>query len=181
MDVVAVARDVELVERLDRRFRLAFGGAEGGEIVLADQALRGRVHGRGIERPRHAPGAAALEREIGAAVDDAIEIVALDRREARVEVVGDLLGREHRDRMRAQMRVERIAHGVASPVLGEIDMRDLAERMHAGVGAPGAADVHALARRTPRSRRPARPAPTAPLSWICQPTNGVPSYSMVSL
>ena len=42
---------------------------------------------RGVERSRHAPGAAALEREIGAAVDDAIEIVPRARRKARVEIV----------------------------------------------------------------------------------------------
>ena len=76
-DLVAVARHVEPVERLHRRFRLAFGRAERGEVVLADQPLRGRVHRLGVERARHAPGAAAIEREIGAAVDDAIEIVAL--------------------------------------------------------------------------------------------------------
>ena len=53
------ALDVEPVERLHRRIGLAFGGAEGGEVVLADQPLRGGVHRRGIERARHAPGAAA--------------------------------------------------------------------------------------------------------------------------
>ena len=62
----------------------------------------------------------------------------LDRREARVEIIGDALRREHRDRMRPQMRVERVAHGVGVPILGEIDMGDLAERVHAGIGAPGA-------------------------------------------
>src|SRR5580692_49515 len=44
-DVVAVACDVETVERLHRRFGLALGGTEGGEIVLADEFLRGDVHG----------------------------------------------------------------------------------------------------------------------------------------
>ena len=54
---VAVARDVEQVEGFHRRFGLAFGGAEGGEVVPADQLLRGGVHRVGIERTRHAPGA----------------------------------------------------------------------------------------------------------------------------
>ena len=44
--------DVEAVERLHRRLRLALGGAEGGEVVLADERLRRRVHGR---RRRAAP------------------------------------------------------------------------------------------------------------------------------
>ena len=43
------------------------------------------------------------------------------------------------------MDIERVAHGVAVPILGEIDMRDLAERVHAGIGAPGAGDGDALA------------------------------------
>ena len=37
---------------LDRRLRLAFGGAEGGEIVLAHQRLRGAMHRLGIQLPR---------------------------------------------------------------------------------------------------------------------------------
>ena len=88
--VLAVAHDVELIQRLVRRFRLAFGGAESREIVLAEQLLRGAMHLVRIERPRHAPGMTEIEREIGAAVDDAIKIVALDRREPRLEIVGDL-------------------------------------------------------------------------------------------
>ena len=57
--------DVELFERLHRRLGLAFGGAEGGEVVPADEPLRGLVHRRDIERARHPPGAAGIEREIG--------------------------------------------------------------------------------------------------------------------
>ena len=69
-----------------RRLRLAFGGAEGGEVVMADEHLRRLVHGLGVERAEHAPGAHALERQRAAPVDDAIEIVARFGREARVEV-----------------------------------------------------------------------------------------------
>ena len=137
-DLVAVALDVEPVERLHRRFRLAFGGAEGREVVLADEPLRRRMHRRGVERARHAPGAAALEREIGAPVDDAIEIMPLRAEKRASKSSAHPLGGQHRDRMRPQMRVERIAHRVGVPVLGEIDMRHLAERMHAGIGAAGA-------------------------------------------
>ena len=68
MDGVAFPDDVELVERLLRRFRLAFGVAKGGEVVLADQLLRGGVHRVGVERPRQPPGVADVEREIGAAI-----------------------------------------------------------------------------------------------------------------
>ena len=79
---------VKLIERLHRRFRLAFDIAEGGEIVLADETLRRRrAWPQLVERLGDAPGAAALEGEIGAAIDDAIEIVPLDRGEARVEAI----------------------------------------------------------------------------------------------
>ncbi len=60
-DVIAVARHIERIERLHRRLGLAIGGAERGEIVLADEVLRGVVHRVGIERTRDAPGTADLD------------------------------------------------------------------------------------------------------------------------
>src|ERR1700733_4376352 len=84
--IVAVAGNVEAVERFVRRFRLALGGAERREVMLADELLRSRMHRCAIERPRHAPGAVLRERQIGAAIDDAIEIVAFDRGKPRVEI-----------------------------------------------------------------------------------------------
>ena len=59
-------------------------------------------------------------------------------RGAGIEIVRHLLGGENRHRMRPQMRVERVAHGVSIPVPAEIDMGDLAARVHAGIGAAGA-------------------------------------------
>ena len=103
------------------------------------------VHGGAIERARHAPGAVVREREIGAAIDDAIQIMTLGRREARVEILRDLLRRQHRDRLRSQMKIDRIAHRVGVPFFAQIDMRHLAERVHAGIGASGAGNRDALA------------------------------------
>ena len=180
--LVAVARHVEPIERLHRRLRLAFGDAEGREIVLADQPLRRRVHRLGIERARHAPGARALQREIGAAVDDAVEIVPLPRREARVEIVGDLLGRraprpdaaaDARSSRRAPCRSRQSfarstcatcpsACTPASVRPAPCTVTRLAAERRDRVG------QHALHRRRHRP-------------GICQPANGVPSYSMVSL
>ena len=111
----------------------------------ADKQLCGRVHGRGVERARNAPGAHLIEGEVGAASDEAVEIMPPDRRETGVEVAGDALRAEHRDRMRAHMRIQCVAHGVAVPIPGEIDMGDLAERMHARIGAPGTGDDRPLA------------------------------------
>ena len=149
--------------------------------MLADQPLRGGMHRRGVERARHAPGAVLLECQVGAAIDDAIEIVALDRREARIEIRRAAFRGEHRDRLRPQMEIDRVAHIVGIPLLGEIDMRDLTERVHAGIGASGAEDGDALAGKSRDRRRSSTPCTETPLSCICQPINGVPSYSMVSL
>ena len=44
------------------------------------------------------------------------------------------------------MRVERVANRIGVPVLAQIDMRDLAARVHAGIGAAGALHRVFLAR-----------------------------------
>jgi len=46
--------------------------------VPADEAPRRLLHCRDIERLGNAPGTAAIQRQIGPAVDDAIEIMATD-------------------------------------------------------------------------------------------------------
>ena len=114
--------------------------AEGREVVLADEPLRRRMHGRAVQRLAHAPGSAALEGQVGATIDDAIEIVALERGITGVEFARHPLGGDDRDRMRSQMRVQRVAHGIGAPFEREIDMADLAESMHSGVGSAGALD-----------------------------------------
>src|SRR5258707_277093 len=116
VNLLAAPIDVEAVERLDRRFGLALGGTEGGEVVPSDKALRRPMHRRRIERARDAPGALAVEREIGAAIDNAVEVMPFYGREPRVEIGRHDLGGEHRDRMRTQMRVERVAHRIRIPV-----------------------------------------------------------------
>ena len=55
-NLVAVAPDVEPVERADRRVRLTLRVAKGGEIVPADQDARRRVHRLGVEARLHPPG-----------------------------------------------------------------------------------------------------------------------------
>ena len=143
-NLIAVARDIEAVEGADWRIRLALGVAEGREIVLADQRLRGVVHRRGVEARLHPPGAAAIERERRAAVDDAIEIVAGAGAASGVEIGVHALGLENRDRMGMKQRVETLAEAERLPCAFKVDMRDLAQRMHAGVGAPRAVGDRAL-------------------------------------
>jgi hypothetical protein len=48
---VAVALDVEPIKGADRRFRLALRVAEGGEVVRADEDLRGLMHRLGVITP----------------------------------------------------------------------------------------------------------------------------------
>ena len=58
-DPFAVARHAQRFDAAHRRLRLALDGAEGAEVVLTHQHLRGIVHARGVERPP-LPGRAAL-------------------------------------------------------------------------------------------------------------------------
>jgi hypothetical protein len=143
--LVAVPFRIQPVERLHRRFRLALSGPERGEVVPSDKALSGPVHGRYVERPRHSPSPSGLHGEIGPAIYDAVEIMALARREPRIEVVRDVLDCQHRDRVRPQMGIDGIADGVGVPGPGEVDMRHLAERVHARIGASCPLHVNALA------------------------------------
>ena len=50
-----------------------------------------------------------------------------------------MLAGQDRDRVWSQHRVQRIADLVVGPILGEVEMGDLTERMDAGIGAAGAA------------------------------------------
>ena len=59
-------------------------------------------------------------------------------------------------------------------------MGDLAERMHAGIGAAGAA-WDGLFAGEGLDRFGQSPLHGGPFSCTCQPTNGVPSYSRMSL
>jgi hypothetical protein len=46
--------------------------------------------------------------------------------------------RQDGNRVRPQMGIDRIAHDIGSGRLFDIDMRDLTQRVHAGIGAAGA-------------------------------------------
>ena len=77
------------------------------------------------------------------------------------------------------MEVHRRPHGVDRPFAREVEVGDLAQRVHAGVGAAGAAQRNRLAREFV-DRLGEAPLHRAPSACICQPTNGVPSYSSVT-
>src|SRR6266849_5360757 len=83
-NLVAIARDREAVERLHRRLRLAQRIAEAGEVVLADEQLRRRLHRLGIEKRAHMPDAAALQHRRRPAIQNAVAIDAAARRASKL-------------------------------------------------------------------------------------------------
>jgi hypothetical protein len=92
-------------------------------------------------------GTAGIQGQRRTAVGDAVEIATADRPKACVEIRRHGFGLQDGDRRWPQMGVQRVAQLAAVPVRGEVDMRDLAAGMHAGIGAPGAADRRRLARQ----------------------------------
>src|SRR5271156_6977863 len=70
--------------------------------------------------------------------------MAPDGATPRVEVVRGRLDLEHRDRASDEMGVDRLAQAPCAPFPAKIDMRDLAARMHARVGASGAVNGYRL-------------------------------------
>ena len=168
------------IERLDGRLGLAAGGAEGGEVVPADQHGRRLRHRLGAHRLRHPPHPVAVEHRRRRPRQDAVAVVPRQRAEARVEIVGDLRAFDDGDRIGLEVEVERRRAPCRSASCGS----DRSAR-------PGPA--HARRRRCGRRRapsrsrrtacgwpRPRRPCTELPAAWICQPTNGVPSYSMMT-
>ena len=106
VDFVADPAQIERVERLERRLRLAQRIAKGREIVMADQMSGALAHRLDIERRRDLPHPAALQRRRRSPVQDPVEIDAAGRREPRVEIVGCRFGGEDADRCGPQMMVD---------------------------------------------------------------------------
>src|SRR5579884_1899740 len=63
--------------------------------------------------------------------------MARDRRETRLEVRADLFRRQDCNRRRLQMCIQGVAQTIAAPIARQIDMRDLAARVHARVSSAG--------------------------------------------
>src|ERR1700704_738419 len=66
-------------------------------------------------------------------------------RKPRLEGIWHDPGTEHADRMRPQMRVQAVAKASRHKMFRDIAMRDLPQRVHAGVGAAGAVNANVLA------------------------------------
>ena len=168
--------------------RLAVHGAEGGEIVFAEQRLRGAVHRLRVERPP-LPASGTGGRSAGrtGAVEDAVAVAARARREARMEIVGDRHAPAHRRRVGGRREVAPSIQPRGSRRGVAVEVHDLAGRMHAGIGAAGADDVDRCIGDEGQRRLPA-PACTVAVAPVrlpgllsrCQPRNSPPSYSTPS-
>src|SRR5690606_35436304 len=99
----------------------------------------------GIERHGDVPDPVRLEGRPRPTVEDAIFVAATEGREPCLEVLPGALAGEHGYRIGPRMVVERLAHPERVPVARQVEMHDLSERMHAGIGAPCGLRYHALA------------------------------------
>ena len=82
----AILNHIEPVEISYRAFGLAFGVAEGREVMSADKAFGGLVHGRNIDLALQMPDKTALEHRWSAAVQKFVDIMAAGGREAGMEI-----------------------------------------------------------------------------------------------
>ena len=139
LEVVAGAGRAELPERTSRRRAFA-ALAERREVVQAEQALAGGVHGIDVEAALPPYDGGACQRVgPGRTVEHPVGVAALQGGEAGVEAVrGD--GQRPQDDVVGQeppqpaLEVDRID-------VVEVDVSHLAARVHAGIGAPGAGEL----------------------------------------
>ena len=118
--------------------------------MLADEVPGAEMHEPGIEAamlPGRPPGE---ERGTRAPIHDDVAVAAPQRQVPGVEVLADGPGPEHRHIGR-EVRVAAAHPGTDRPGSGGIEVHDLAEGMHAGVGASGA-DHPNRRRRDPGQR-----------------------------
>ena len=134
-DMLALSPHIELVERLYRAVGLAMYRSESGEIMKADQPLRGAMHGFCIKWLRDAPCLSRLQRQRGAAIGNAIFIGATDARKARVPIVRHDYAIEDRHRMRAEQRIDPLHQAEGFDGLVEFGVRAHRQRMDARIGA----------------------------------------------
>ncbi len=84
------------------------------------------------------------------------------------------------NRLWPEMRVSARRVPCRPPVLGEVEMGDLMNGVHAGIGPARAGEPDMLSREA-RDRRLDRAWTVRSSACRCQPQNGLPSYSMTSL
>ena len=117
-----------------------------GEIVPADERAGSLAHRLHVEPLLDPPGAAAIEGQRRAPVDDPIDIEAAAGAAAGVKIVGRAFGLQDRDGVLSEMGVEPLHEPERRPVALEIDVRHLSGGVNASVGPPGTMRDGRLAR-----------------------------------
>src|SRR3546814_6315511 len=72
-DFLAMAADLQPIQRFYRAFRLALHRTEGGEVMVADKPLGGLVHRLAIKADLHPPCKPRVDRQRRPAIDDRSE------------------------------------------------------------------------------------------------------------
>ena len=110
--------------------------------MLAEESPRRRVHRSQFQWRGHQPRVAEIESRSPIAIDHAILVSAYARVAARIEIVICARRRDYRDVARAATFIARLRS--AGRNCQRLERRDLAEGMHAGVGAAGTVDADFL-------------------------------------
>ena len=119
---------------------MAEAGAEGGEVVEANEVGGTLAHGVGIKRVADLPDKAVVMGGGGAAGQQAKEVAAFKGGKAGVEGVGDFGSGQDGDGERAEVVVQGFHQAERVPLAGEVGVGKLASGMHACIGATGGGD-----------------------------------------
>ncbi len=128
--------------------RLALGRAETAEVMLAQQIQRSLLHGRQIQGLMHPPHTPVHNRRTHPGVAHHVNISARHRREPGMKRIGHCTGPLHRNRC-GQQGIDAAHPRFHAPLGYAIQMHDLSQGMHSGVGAP-CANRRLRLRREPR-------------------------------
>ncbi len=109
--------------------------------MMPDQMGRPCTHRRQIQIARHLPDQPRVMGRRRAPHQQAEEIAPFQRREPRVPVIGHGRGGDNRHRLRLEVVVQRLGQAERVPVARHVAMRNLRQRMHARIGAPGGGDA----------------------------------------
>ena len=118
--------------------------------MLAGEVPGAEMHQPGIEAAMLPCRPSGKERGARAAVHDDVPVAAPPRQEPGVEVLIDESCPEHRHIGR-EIRIGAAHPGMGRAARSGVEVHDLTQRMHAGVGASGADHPHRR-RRDPRQR-----------------------------
>ena len=131
------APNLKTIECLHGRLRLTLCGTKCGEVMFSDERLGGVIHRLCIQVMHDMPHFAFVQHRRRAAHQDAIEIMPPGGGESRVKIWRRNGSIKHRNRRRSHKMIQRIAYAPRGKFLLKIEMRHLAQRMHARIGAAG--------------------------------------------